>query len=71
MTIFHKSILSGACEIAKTEPDGCILLEPDGTVAAINQYSIYAAQPTSLKIISGLPFKGDSFLPAPVAVSVE
>ena len=69
--IFHKSMLAGACEIARVEKDAVILLEPSGEVVAINQWAIYVAQPTSEKVAKSLPLGDDAPLSSTVAVSVD
>jgi len=75
MTIFHKSMLAGAVEIARVEDDptlNVVYLEPDGSVAAANQYAIYAASPAMPEIIRALPFVDvDRRLASPVAVPIQ
>jgi hypothetical protein len=66
----------GAIEIARVEKDdpglGCVLLEPDGTVAAVNQWALYAAMPVSLAIVKSLPIKeADTPIKDPCAISIS
>jgi hypothetical protein len=72
MTIYHKAMLSGACEIARVEKENpLVLLEPDGSIASICSWAIYASEPTHPGIIRSLPFGNDVPLETAVAVSVE
>jgi len=72
MTIFHKAMLSGACEIARVEKSNpTVLLEPDGSIASICSWAIYASEPTHPGIIRSLPFSNDIPIVTPSAVSVE
>lgn len=74
MSIFHKAMLAGAIEIARTEKDDpslrCVLLEPDGTIVACNRWAIYVAQPVQAKAIKSLPFSSPVFA-EPLAVSFD
>jgi hypothetical protein len=59
LTIFHKSIIAGAVEIAKIESDptlDIVYFEPDGTVVSANRSIFYAASPARKEITAGLPF---------------
>lgn len=72
MTIYHKAMLAGACEIARVEKTSpVILLEPDGSIVSICSWAIYAAEPTHVGIIRSLPFNDDVPLQKPSAVSIE
>lgn len=65
-------MLSGACEIARVEKaNPMVLLEPDGSIASICSWAIYASEPTHPGIIRSLPFSNDVPLTTPSAVSVE
>lgn len=72
--IFYKSMIAGAMEIARAEKDdnglSCVLFEADGSIAAVNQWAIYAAEPTNAKIIKSLPFPSVPFESA-CAVSIN
>lgn len=72
MSIYLKAMLAGACEIAHVEKvSPIVLLEPDGSIASICSWAIYASEPTPLGIIRSLPFHNDKPLESPSAVSVE
>ena len=75
MTIFHKAMIAGACEIVKAEKDdpgfSCVLFEPDGTIIARSQYAIFVAQPTLEKVARSLPFPSDKKLVQPIAISLD
>ena len=70
MTVFYKSMLAAACEIVRGEDDPAlcnVLLEPDGSVAAVSRWAIFAASPS---VGMKLPFD-DVALPSAIAVPVK
>ena len=73
--IYHKSMVAGAIEIARADKNhlslSCVLFDVDGTVAACNRFAIYAAQPTSEKMISSLHFPGDIRTGNQMAISID
>jgi len=73
MSIFHRSILAGAAIVPEDEDDPMlknILLEPDGTIIAMNRWALYAASPVNVNIIKALPLT-DTSLIAPAIVSTN
>ena len=74
MSIYHKSIIAGAVEIAKIEADptlDVVYLEPDGTVVSANRSIFYAASPARKEITAGLPFDSNAPLLSACAIPTK
>jgi hypothetical protein len=75
MTIFHKSMLAGAVEIARIEKENplyrSVLLQRDGTVIAANEQTRYVAQGSQEAMYKALPFGNKASLVTDVAVTHE
>jgi hypothetical protein len=75
MTIFHKSILAGAAEIARVEKNievyRSVLLQRDGTVVSANEQTRFIAQRSPDSMYEALPFGKRDSLDADAAVSHE
>ena len=72
MTIFHKSILTGACEVTSNEHlYHCIMLQKDGTVVSANEHVRFIAQSSQQQVYKTLPFGNANGLMNNVAITAD
>lgn len=73
MTIFHKSILAGACQVVSRGDSvyNSVLLQKDGTVVAANEQVRYIAEPSSAAIYESLPFGNKTGLFSDAMITAE